>query len=308
MERTGFGDRVVNAVDVKRSVVCVGIDPRRELLPPECLEEAHRPGLSRAGVTAEAFRLFSERVVRLVAPHAAAVKPQVAFFEQYGSAGLVAYESVCRAAREAGVLIIADVKRGDIGTTAAAYAQAWLGTGGERAPLADACTVNPYLGTDGIEPFVHVGCDEGGGIFVLVKTSNPSSTEIQDLESGGRPIFEHAAELVARLNDPHVGVTGYGPVGAVVGATWPAQLKAIRKLLPASILLIPGYGAQGGRAEDVAPAFDADAQGALVSASRSLTFPWRGEGRCPTDWEERIVHEVQVMRTALNAVRGAGDA
>jgi len=200
-----------------------------------------------------------------VAPHAVAVKPQSAFFEARGWQGVRSFEAACAYARDAGLLVIADVKRGDIGSTAAAYAAAFT-------PHADAATVNPYLGGDAVEPFLDA-CRRGAGIFVLVKTSNPGSGDLQDVRlEDGRRVWERVAELVDRWGSDLVGERGLSSVGAVVGATYPQEVAEARALLPRAPLLLPGVGAQGATAADVAAAFANGPAGGLVSASRSVIF------------------------------------
>jgi orotidine-5'-phosphate decarboxylase len=227
----------------------------------------------------------------------------MAFFEALRTEGFRAFEAVCVHARSLGIPVIIDGKRGDIGTTAAAYARAYLEATEKGPPLGDALTVNAWLGSDGVLPFLDAARPHGGGIFVLVKTSNPSSCEVQDLECEGTPLYEHMATLVRSWNTP-IGASGYGPVGAVVGATWPDHLVWLRKLLPGSILLLPGYGAQGAGPEDVVGGFDDEGVGALVSASRSLTFPWATDGAAPRDWEGRVLTVVNEMRRDLARVLG----
>jgi len=200
-----------------------------------------------------------------VAPHAVAVKPQSAFFEARGWQGVRSFEAACAYARDAGLLVIADVKRGDIGSTAAAYAAAFT-------PHADAATVNPYLGGDAVEPFLDA-CRRGAGIFVLVKTSNPGSGDLQDVRlEDGRRVWERVAELVDRWGSDLVGERGLSSVGAVVGATYPQEVAEARALLPRAPLLLPGVGVQGATAADVAAAFANGPAGGLVSASRSVIF------------------------------------
>ena len=299
---TGFGDRLAAAIETKDSVVCVGLDPRLELIPPDCRRQGEaRDGYGGPGHAA-AFEIFGSRIIELVSPFAVAIKPQIAFFEALGVDGYRAFEVLCRKARAAGLLVIADVKRGDIGSTAEAYARAFLESRGDQPPISDACTVNPYLGSDGLRPFIDSAMMEGGGVFVLVKTSNPSARELQDLAVGGRRVHQHVAEIVRQLGATRVGASGYGAVGAVVGATWPDDLVEARKAMPNSFLLVPGFGAQGATAKDVVGAFDARGQGAVVNASRSVTFPWSAEGRCPADWERRVVEAVVRMRDGLQDV------
>lgn len=292
---SGFGDRTIARCKQVGNPICLGLDPRLSLLPR---------GLSDDPV--DAIRIFSERIVDIAADRVAAIKPQAAFFEAWRARGFEVFESVCRRARDRGLIVIADVKRGDIGSTAAAYAEAYLTPTADDAPLADAVTVNAYLGSDGVRPFIDAGSAHGRGVFVLVKTSNPSSGELQDRKlDDGRAVCEHMAGLVTEWNTPR-GETGYGPVGAVVGATYPDHLAMLRNQLPGSIILLPGYGAQGAGAADVVTAFDENGVGALVSASRSLTFPWTGEGSAPVDWERRIVQAIDAMNDELASVLPSG--
>ncbi len=287
-----FAARLHEAMRAKKSAVCVGLDPRLEALPAPLRGAARGDAVAQAA----AFEEFCVGVLDAVRHVAVAVKPQAAFFERLRSPGVAALERVIAAARARDLLVIADVKRGDIGTTAEAYAEAWLG-GAEFSPLADACTVNAFLGGDGVKPFVKAATQHGGGIFVLVKTSNPGSAELQDLVSDGKTISAHVAALVRGWNERSG--EAYGPVGAVVGATWPAHLVALRAELPGSVLLLPGYGAQGAGAADVVGGFDADGLGAIVTASRSVTFPW-GSSAAPADWRGMIGAAAEKMRSELD--------
>ena len=262
-----FSDRLVEAVARTRSQLVVGLDPVEERLPAD------------AGGDLEAFCCG---IVDAVAEHVVAVKPQSAFFEAHGPTGVEAFWRTCRYARAAGLLVIADVKRGDVGSTAAAYAEAY-------APLADAMTVNPYLGRDSLEPFVEASRRHGSGLFCLVKTSNPGSRDVQDARlADGRPLWHQVAELVRKLGDELVGESGLSSVGAVVGATFPAEVAEARRLLPRSPLLLPGIGAQGAAPADVAAAFAAGPAGALVSASRSVIYASSG-----SDWREAAAAEAR---------------
>ena len=207
----------------------------------------------------------------MVAPLVPAVKPQAAFFEELGPPGMQALADVIRYARERGLLVIVDGKRNDIGSTATAYARAYLGAD-QSAWGGDALTVSPYLGADSIEPFVETGRERRAGIFVLVKTSNPGGGQFQDLVCDGRPLYRHVAEFVERLAAASAGPSGYGDVGAVVGATWPEQLVELRQAMPHAWLLIPGFGSQGGTARDVQAGFDARGRGAIVNNSRGIIF------------------------------------
>ncbi len=275
---TDFHRRLEQACREKNSRVCVGIDPRLELLPAEL----RSPGAPDAGESAAAFLAFGLAVLEAVEPYTAVVKPQSAFFEALGHEGVRVLEELCVAAQDRGLLVIGDLKRGDIGSTAEAYAQAAFREIGGR-PLLDAVTVNPYLGSDGIRPFVKTAREKGGGVFVLCKTSNPSSVELQDLEVETGPVHEHMAGLIARWNAETPGV-----LGAVVGGTQPEALGRLRKMMPGLPFLIPGVGAQGGRLEDVVVGFEAAGGSAVVNSSRGITFPWAPASAAPQDWRERI--------------------
>jgi len=254
---TPFFDRLAAAVLAKKTALCVGLDPRFESLP-RSLRELH--GDDVAG----AYEDFCLRVLEIVAPLVPVVKPQSAFFEACGPAGMVALEHVLRRAKDLGLVTILDAKRGDIASTASAYADAAF-----RALGADAVTINPYLGRDAVGPFLSAARELGRGLFVLVRTSNPGAGLFQDLVCDGRPLYRHVAEAVAAWNRECPGT-----VGAVVGATHPAELKLLRGQLADVWFLVPGYGAQGGKAADVRAAFWPDGFGAVVNSSRGVTFPF----------------------------------
>jgi orotidine-5'-phosphate decarboxylase len=255
-----FGDRVAAEVERKRSQLVVGLDPVADLMPVELRGDVTR---------------FCCGIVDAVAPHAAAVKPQLAFFESLGSYGMKSFAEVCLYARRAGLLVIADGKRGDIGSTARAYAAAYL-EGAE--PLADALTVNPWLGRESIEPYLAAARRYGSGIFCIVKTSNAGG-EIQDLTlSNGKPVWQQVAAFVAEWGADLVGDHGLSAVGAVVGATHPRAVSEARKLMPQSIILLPGVGAQGAKPADLARAFTSGPASALVNASRSVNYAYRESG------------------------------
>lgn len=290
-----FGDRLADAVRSKDNALCVGLDPRLEQLPKTF--EGTTPAESAA-----AIEEFCRGVVDAVAPFVAVVKPQIAFFETFGAAGLAAFENVSRHAASKGLVVIADAKRGDISTTAEAYARAFF-----RAPrgrpefLCDALTVNPYMGIDGIQPFIDEGKRQGSGIFVLVKTSNPSSRDFQDLLVDGVPLYERVAYAVRSWGgDRDRG--SYNDVGAVVGATHPKVLNDLRSLWPSTWILIPGVGAQGGTHKDAMPGFDKAGLGAIVNVSRSVLYPW-GKNAPPAHWREMIAdaaaRETAMLRQAL---------
>jgi orotidine-5'-phosphate decarboxylase len=290
-----FGDRVAEAVERKRSQLVVGLDPRLDLLPIELRGDAH---LDRSAA-AEAVARFCSGIVDAVAPHAVAVKPQLAFFETLGADGFRAFEQTCEYARGAGLLVLADGKRGDIGSTARAYASAYLEG---NPPRADALTVSPYLGRDSLEPFFGACRRHGGGIFCLVKTSNEGGADLQDLRlSDGRPLWQQVAELVAYWGEDLVGEHGLSSVGAVVGATHPRAVGEARRLLPRSILLLPGVGAQGASAADVARAFTSGPASALVAAARSVTYGFRSAGG---DWRVAASREAARLKSDIWAASG----
>ena len=273
---THFSDRLGAAVRSKGNPVCVGLDPRWESLPDEI---RRRHGGETLGSVARAFEEFCCRVIDVVAPLVPVVKPQMAFFEMCGPAGFTALQRVLSAARRQGLIIILDGKRNDIASTATAYADAALdGTelAGGRQPVwdADALTVNPYLGRDAVEPFLASARRSGRGVYVLVRTSNPGARQFQDLDCGGRPLYAHVAEAVRAWSRENLGSCGYGNVGAVVGATYPAELAALRSTMPEVPFLVPGFGAQGGCGADVLPAFGPDTQGAVVNSSRGILFAY----------------------------------
>lgn len=301
-----FADSLIAAVEKKGSPACVGIDPRPGLIPQE-ITKGIRQRTDAGGRVASALA-FSREIIEIVAPHVAVVKPQVAFFESLGAAGLMAYAETIAAARRNGLLVIGDIKRSDIGSTAEAYAASHLRQlcdGDEVGSLAaDAATVNPYLGSDGVMPFIEAASDEGRGVFVLVKTSNPSSAEFQDLKVGDGPeLFMKVAEKVNEWGAGLVGRRGYSSVGAVVGATYPEQASRLRAVMPKSYFLVPGYGAQGGSAKDVAPSFNSDGLGAVVNSSRGIIYAWTrspykeeyGERR----WREAVEAAVKDMVAEL---------
>lgn len=272
-----FADRLNAAVQARRNSLCVGLDPRWEQLP-EAVRRRY-PDTTLENVAC-AFEEFCLRVLEIVAPLVAVVKPQSAFFEACGPAGMSALQKVLRRARELGLLSILDSKRNDIASTAAAYADAAFGgtrisNAGLPVWAADALTVNPYLGRDAVEPFLAAARKTQSSVFVLVRTSNAGAGLFQDLICDGKPLYQHVGEAVAAWTRENLGQSGYGDVGAVVGATHPTELARLRALLPEVPFLIPGYGAQGGTAADIAAGFRADGLGAIVNSSRGITasFP-----------------------------------
>jgi orotidine-5'-phosphate decarboxylase len=234
------------------------------------------------------------------------VKPQAAFFEQLGPVGMVSLGRVVKYASAAGLIVVMDAKRNDIGSTATGYADAYLGSG-DRSPWgSDSLTVSPYLGRDSIEPFVEVCDKREAGIFVLVKTSNPGGGLFQDRVTGGETVFQAVAKLVTELNGPRVGASGFGPIGAVVGATYPEQLSEMRAAMPHSWILVPGYGAQGGSASDVLGAFDSRGLGGIVNSSRNIIFahsrPEFRESCGDANWQRAVELATRQMNDELNVV------
>jgi len=274
---TPYSTRLHTAIRAKQTVALVGLDPRLDWLPAEILESARDQLDDPQAIAAQAFEEFCIRIIDVVAPLVPAVKPQAAFFEELGPDGCLALCRVIRYAREQGLIVICDAKRGDIGTTAEAYARAYLaGDDPYAAPWhADALTVNPYLGRDTLDPFVKVANERGGGIYVLVRTSNPGAGTFQDRVMDGQTVYQTVADVVESLSAANKDADGYGCVGAVVGATYPAELAELRQRMPSVPLLIPGYGSQGGTAADVRAACRADGLGGLINNSRGINFAYR---------------------------------
>ena len=300
-----FTDALADAVLARRTPVCVGLDPRWEQLPAP-LAGAHVD--STAG-RAAAYREFCSGVIDAVADLVPVVKPQSAFFEELGPVGVTALVDVIAYAQQRGLLVILDAKRGDIGSTAEAYARGMLGR--DAAPWrGDALTVNPYLGEDSLTPFVEVAGQRGAGLFVLVKTSNPGSGLLQDLVAGEQTIYRHTAALVERMSAETAGRHGYGIVGAVAGATYLEQLVELRAAMPHTWFLVPGYGSQGAGAADVAGAFDDRGLGAVVNNSRALIFAYRrgeyAERFGEAKWQDAVAAATRDMISELAAGSPAG--
>src|SRR5438045_5468628 len=295
---THFADRLAAAVEQKRSQLVVGLDPRPDLLPVELKGDAH---LGRAEA-ADACGRFCRGIVDAVAPYVVGVKPQVAFFEALGADGACALENVCAYARSAGLQVITDAKRGDIGSTARAYATAYLEHEDGRTALADAVTANPYLGRDSVEPFLAACRRDGAGLFCVIKTSNAGGAEVQDLVlSDGRTVWQQVAELVAEWGADLVGEHGLSAVGAVIGATHPRAAGEARRLLPRSILLLPGAGAQGATPADVARALTSGPASPLVNVSRNVIYAFRVSGM---DWRSAAAAEASKYAREVWSVSG----
>jgi orotidine-5'-phosphate decarboxylase len=308
-----FSDRLCEAVRRKKSRLVAGLDPRLDLIPAGIREKAlrrHGRGLEGA---AAGVREFSCAFIDIIAPHVPVLKPQAAFFEQFGWPGFRAYGEAVAHARKKGLIVLSDVKRGDIGSTMAAYADAHLGRvkvdGKAIEPIgADAITVAAYVGSDVLEPFAEYLAKKGKGIFVLVRTSNPSAPDVQDLASRRERVYETVARYVTRWGAPYRGRCGYSAVGAVVGGTDPEAAGRLRRLMSRTIFLVPGFGAQGATERDVRACFKADGTGAVVASSRAINFaytlsPWRemyGEKK----WEAAVEAAVLGANKRLNDVIG----
>lgn len=272
---------LVEQIKLKKAPVVVGLDPTLAFIPKQLLDKAIAEYGETLEAVAEAVWQFNKGIVDQIYDLVPAVKPQIAMYEQFGIPGLVAYKKTVDYCKEKGLVVIGDVKRGDIGSTSTAYALGHLGkvqVGSKTiVPIGeDFATVNPYLGTDGIKPFIDVCKEEKKGIFVLVKTSNPSSGEFQDKLIDGKPLYELVGEKVAQWGEDCMG-DSYSYVGAVVGATYPEMGKVLRKVMPKSFILVPGYGAQGGKAADLKPYFNEDGLGAIVNSSRGIIAAYKQE-------------------------------
>jgi orotidine-5'-phosphate decarboxylase len=289
-----FGDLLAAAVERVGNPVVVGIDPRWEQLPGDLRPAAADSWHDKAAAVGS----FSKGVIDVVSQLVPAVKVQAAFFEELGPHGMTEMAEVIAYAQSAWLLVIVDGKRNDIGNTAAAYARGYLGRGAS-AWNADALTVSPYLGDDSLSPFVDVARERGAGIFVLVKTSNPGGQMLQDVTSDGRPLYGRVAAHVEKLAAESAGTSGYGIVGAVVGATYPEQLAELRSAMPPTWFLVPGYGSQGGTAADVAAAFDSRGLGAIINNSRGIIFaherPEYAERFGAARWQEAVAAATRQM-------------
>ncbi len=283
-----FFDRLRSRCQSVSSHLCVGIDPRIEWMPDD-LQAGDSPD-----ERALALERFGFEILDLVADQSACVKPQSAFFEREGWRGVRALERITMEARRRGVLVIGDVKRGDIGSTARAYAEAAFAHGESGDMLFDAVTVNPYMGRDAVLPFYELGKDKGCGVFVLLRTSNPGAVDLQDSIVEGRPLYEHVAGLLGAWAPK-------GDLGAVVGATRPGELEALRRLLPDHWFLLPGVGAQGGTMRDAAKSADAEGSRILVNVSRSIGHAWRTSESetSPADWRDRVRAAAITFRSDL---------
>ena len=291
-------DKLVKNIQKTNAPIVVGLDPMLSYIPEHIQKKAFAEYGETLEGAAEAIWQFNKEIIDKTYDLIPAVKPQIAMYEQFGIPGLEAFSRTVKYAKEKNLVIIGDVKRGDIGSTSAAYAVAHLGrvnvgTKSYSAFDEDFATVNPYLGSDGIKPFIDVCKEEKKGIFILVKTSNPSSGEFQDRIIDGRPLYEWVGEKVAEWGEGLMTECGYSQVGAVVGATYPEEQKIIRQIIPHSYFLVPGYGAQGATAKDIANAFNDDGLGAIVNSSRGIMCAWK---KCDLDYQEAARKEAIRMR------------
>ncbi len=287
-----FVDRLIKKIKETNNPSVVGLDPRLEFIPAHIKEKAFKESGEGLAGAAAAILDFNKKIIDAVYDVVPAVKPQLAYYEMYGIEGIKAFYGTIEYAKSKGLIVIADGKRNDIGSTAEAYSAAYLGStsvNGKNIPVfdSDALTVNPYLGYDGIKPFLSDCESYGKGIFVLVKTSNKSSGQLQDmLTQYGKSIYEIVAELVNDWGKAQVGEFGYSSIGAVVGATYPNQAKILRGIMKKAYILVPGYGAQGGTAKDAAHCFNKDGLGAVINASRSIMCAYQSE-----KWSSRFTEE-----------------
>lgn len=302
MERNQMNaiDKLIKKIKETNNPTVIGLDPRYEMLP-KCVTSKYEQTLEGA---AKAIIEFNKALIDSTCDIIPAIKPQIAFYEMFGIPGMEAFKETCRYAKEKGMVVIADIKRGDIGSTAAGYSNAFLGKtpiGDKQEAIYDVdfITVNPYMGTDCVKPFIEDCKKYNKGIFILVKTSNPSSGELQDQKlENGKEVYSQVADLVEKWGEELQGENGYSSIAAVVGATYPEQLEQIRKIAPHTYFLIPGYGAQGGKANDIALGFDAKGLGGIVNASRSLMCAYKSD-----KWKDQFAEEDYAKATRAEALR-----
>lgn len=293
-------DKLIEKIKNTNNPTVMGLDPRYEMLP-QCVTDKYPKTLE--GV-ANAIIEYNKALIDATYDIIPAVKPQIAFYEMYGIHGMQAFKETCKYAKEKGMIVIADIKRGDIGSTAQGYSNAYLG----KTKIADKeesiydidfVTVNPYMGTDCVKPFVEDCKKYDKGLFILVKTSNPSSGELQDIKlENGQEVYKKVAELVEEWGAELIGENGYSSIAAVVGATYPKQLQELRNLAPHTYFLIPGYGAQGGKAEDIALGFDKNGLGGIINASRSLMCAYKSDR-----WKDKFEEKDYAQATRAEAIR-----
>ena len=293
-------DRLIDKIKQTKNPTVMGLDPRYEMIP-KCVTDKYTKDLN--GVS-KAIVEYNKELIDATYDIIPAIKPQIAFYEMYGIPGMEAFKKTCQYARQKKMIVIADIKRGDIGSTAKGYSNAYLGKTkiGEKEQNIydiDFVTVNPYMGTDCVKPFIEDCKKYQKGLFILVKTSNPSSGELQDLKlETGEEIYTQVAKLVEKWGEELRGKYNYSSIAAVVGATYPKQLEDIRKVAPHTYFLIPGYGAQGGKASDIALGFDKQGLGGIVNASRSLMCAYNSEM-----WKNQFEEKDYAKATRAEAIR-----
>lgn len=296
-------DRLIEKIKEMNNPTVMGLDPRYEMLP-KCVTNKYPKTLEGAS---KAIIEYNKALIDATYDIIPAIKPQIAFYEMFGIPGMQAFKETCKYAKEKGMIIIADIKRGDIGSTAQGYSNAYLG----RTPIdeieeavydVDFITVNPYMGTDCVKPFIEDCKKYNKGIFILVKTSNPSSGELQDIKlENGEEVYKKVAGLVEDWGKELRGQYGYSSIAAVVGATYPKQLKELRRIAPHTYFLIPGYGAQGGKAKDIALGFDKEGLGGIINASRSLMCAYKSDL-----WKDKYTEEEYAEATRAEALKMRG--
>jgi orotidine-5'-phosphate decarboxylase len=268
-----FIDKLIEHIKAKETPCIVGLDPNINLMPEFFLNNHNFNEESSLAERAELLFNYNKMVIDQTYDLVAAVKPQAAYYEKYGSAGFAALEQTIEYAKEKGLFVILDAKRGDIGSTSKSYAEAYLAITPKRSFECDSMTLSPYLGEDGLEPFYEIAKRDGKGIFICVRNSNSGAGIIQNFSNNGKAVYNLVSEFVGRWSDETLGKYGYSAVGAVVGATTPVEARELRRILPKSLFLVPGYGAQGGSAEGVRACFNDDGLGAVVNSSRAVMYP-----------------------------------
>ena len=293
-------DILIEKIKETKNPTVMGLDPRYEMLP-KCVTDKYPKTLE--GVT-QAIVEYNKALIDATYDIIPAVKPQIAFYEMFGIPGMQAFEETCKYAKQKGMIVIADIKRGDIGSTAQGYSNAYLGKtqiGDIEQSIFDVdfVTINPYMGTDCVKPFIEDCKKYNKGLFILVKTSNPSSGELQDLKlENEEEVYTRVAKLVENWGEELRGENNYSSIAAVVGATYPEQLKQIREIAPHTYFLIPGYGAQGGTASDIAYGFDQNGLGGIVNASRSLMCAYKSD-----KWKDKFEEKDYAQATRAEAIR-----
>ena len=302
-------NKLIEKIQKTHAPIVVGLDPMLNYVPEHIQKRAFAEYGETLEGAAEAIWQFNKEIVDATYDLIPAVKPQVAMYEQFGIEGVKAFKKTVDYCHEKGLVVIGDVKRGDIGSTSEAYAVGHLGkvkVGSQQFAGFDEdfATVNPYLGSDGIKPFIKVCKEENKGLFILVKTSNPSSGELQDQKIGDKSIYETMGAMCEQWGSQTENNYGYSRVGAVVGATYPEQLAEMRQKMPHTFFLVPGYGAQGGGANDVAGAFDKNGLGAIVNSSRAILTAWKKAGTDGKDFAEQARKAALAMKEDIMGVVG----